>query len=150
MSGASIFVIVFFVLIIIIVLQAIKIVPQGWNYTVERFGRYTRTLEPGLGMIVPLIDRIGHKMNMMERVFDVPTQEVITKDNAMVEVDGVAFFQVLDAPRAAYEVEQMEHAIKNVTMTSWAQWILMNFCPSATKSTKNCSKWLIGQPSPGA
>jgi len=118
MSGASIFVIVLFVLFIIIVLQSVKIVPQGWNYTVERFGRYTRILEPGLGMIVPLIDRIGRKMNMMERVFDVPTQEVITKDNAMVEVDGVAFFQVLDAPRAAYEVEQMEHAIKNVTMTN--------------------------------
>jgi len=118
MSGASIFVIVLFVLFIIIVLQSVKIVPQGWNYTVERFGRYTRILPPGLGMIVPLIDRVGRKMNMMERVFDVPTQEVITKDNAMVEVDGVAFFQVLDAPRAAYEVEQMEHAIKNVTMTN--------------------------------
>jgi len=89
MSGASIFVIVLLVLFLIIVLQSIKIVPQGWNYTVERFGRYTRTLQPGLGMIVPLIDRVGRKMNMMERVFDVPTQEVITKDNAMVEVDGV-------------------------------------------------------------
>ena len=118
MSGASIFVIVLLVLFLTIVLQSIKIVPQGWNYTVERFGRYTRTLQPGLGMIVPLIDRVGRKMNMMERVFDVPTQEVITKDNAMVEVDGVAFFQVLDAPRAAYEVQELEHAINNVTMTN--------------------------------
>jgi len=118
MSGASIFVIVLFVLFLIIVLQAVKIVPQGWNYTVERFGRYTRTLGPGLGMIVPLVDRVGNKVNMMERVFDVPTQEVITKDNAMVEVDGVAFFQVLDAPRASYEVQRLEHAINNVTMTN--------------------------------
>ena len=78
--------------------------PQGYNYTVERFGRFTRTLKPGLNLIVPFIDRIGAKMNMMEQVLDVPTQEVITSDNATVTVDGVTFYQVLDAARAAYEV----------------------------------------------
>ncbi len=75
-------------------------VPQGYNYTVERFGRYIRTLQPGLGLIVPFIDRIGAKLNMMERVIQVPSQEVITRDNAMVTVDGIAFFQVLDAAKA--------------------------------------------------
>jgi regulator of protease activity HflC (stomatin/prohibitin superfamily) len=93
-------------------------VPQGYNYTVERFGRYVRTLDAGLGLIVPFVDRIGHKMNMMERVLDVPSQEVITRDNAMVKVDGIAFYQVLDAPKAAYEVTSLETAILNLTMTN--------------------------------
>ncbi len=103
-EGPGIFVLVILAVVVFYLLRAIRMVPQGYNYTVERFGRYVRTLGPGLGLIVPFIDRIGAKMNMMERVIQVPSQEVITKDNAMVTVDGVAFYQVMDAPKATYEV----------------------------------------------
>ena len=92
--------------------------PQGYNYTVERFGRYTARLTPGLNLIVPFFDRIGAKMNMMEQVLDVPTQEVITRDNANIAVDGVAFYQVLNAPQAAYQVCGLQNAILNLTMTN--------------------------------
>ncbi|MHA1540242.1 MAG: SPFH domain-containing protein [Alphaproteobacteria bacterium] len=110
---------VFFVfLAFVLVVMAVKAVPQGYEYTVERFGRYTHTLSPGLGFIIPIADKIGHKMNMMETVLDVPSQEVITKDNAMVTVDGVVFFQVLDAPKASYEVNRLQLAILNLTMTN--------------------------------
>ena len=102
----------------ILILTMVKSVPQGENWTVERFGRYTRTLDPGLRFLVPLVDRVGARINMMETVLDIDEQEVITKDNAMVKVDGIAFFQVLDAARASYEVTNLESAILNLTMTN--------------------------------
>lgn len=118
MGGFDIVVLVLVALIALALFAGIKQVRQGYNYTVERFGRYTKTLKPGLNLIVPFIDRIGSRMNMMEQVMDVPTQEVITKDNATVAVDGVAFYQVLDAARAAYEVNRLQNAILNLTMTN--------------------------------
>jgi regulator of protease activity HflC (stomatin/prohibitin superfamily) len=95
-----------------------KTVSQGYNWTVERFGRYTRTLTPGLNLIVPYFDRIGRKMNMMEQVVDVPQQDVISKDNATVTVDGVAFYQVFDAAKASYEITYLDQAIIKLTMTN--------------------------------
>jgi len=118
LEGFSVFVLVLLALAVITLFKAITTVPQGFEYTVERFGRYVKTLGPGLGIILPFIDRIGSRMNMMEQVLEVPSQEVITKDNAMVQVDGVAFFQVLDAARATYEVNRLENAILNITMTN--------------------------------
>ncbi len=114
----SVFVVAIVVLAVLLVATGVKSVPQGREWTVERFGRYTHTLRPGLNLIVPLIDRIGAKMNMMETVLPVPTQEVITKDNAMVSVDGVVFYQVLDAAKAAYEVNDLENATLMLTMTN--------------------------------
>ncbi len=112
------FVIVFVGLCVLLVFKGIKAVPQGYEFTVERFGKYTHTMDPGLHFIVPFVDAIGAKMNMMESVLDVPSQEVITKDNAVVQVDGVVFFQVLNAARAAYEVRDMERATLNLTTTN--------------------------------
>ena len=118
MQGTSAVVIALLVFAVVLVVMGVRRVSQGYNYTVERFGRYTKTLDPGLHIIIPIFDQVGAKMNMMETVLDVPTQEVITKDNAMVSVDGVVFFQVLSAARAAYEVNNLTHAIVNLTMTN--------------------------------
>jgi len=117
-TGFDVVIPVLVVLVLLVLFTGIKTVPQGYNYTVERFGRYTRTLTPGLNLIVPFIDRIGAKMNMMEQVLDVPTQEIITRDNAIVGVDGVAFFQILSAPQAAYQVAGLQNALLNLTMTN--------------------------------
>jgi regulator of protease activity HflC (stomatin/prohibitin superfamily) len=118
MSGLAFFIFCLALFIFVVITKAVTIVTQGNEYTVERFGEYTRTLSPGLHIIVPFFDRIGAKMNMMETVVDVPSQEVITKDNAMVRVDGVVFFQVLNAAQAAYEVNNLTRAILNLTMTN--------------------------------
>ncbi len=117
-EGFGIFVLVIVAVVLFYLLRAIRMVPQGHAYTVERFGKYVRTLQPGLGLIIPFIDKIGAKQNMMERVIPVPSQEVITRDNAMVTVDGIAFYQVLDAARANYEIRDLQNAIINMTMTN--------------------------------
>lgn len=114
----STFVIAIVVLAVVIISMGVKSVPQSEEWTVERFGKFTGLLRPGLNLIVPFVDRIGSKISMRERVIDVPPQDVITKDNAMVRVDGVVFFQILDSVKAAYEIAGLENAIINLTMTN--------------------------------
>ena len=106
------------VLAIVVIFSGVKSIPQGYNWTVERFGKYTRTLEPGLHLIVPFVDRIGRKQNMMEMVLDIPPQEVISSDNAQVQTDAVCFYQVLDPVRASYEVNDLTRAMQNLVMTN--------------------------------
>ncbi len=103
---------------IVVLFKTVRMVPQGYEWTVERFGKYTHTLSPGLHFLVPVVYGVGRKINMMEQVLDVPSQDVITKDNAVVKVDGVVYFQVLDAAKAAYEVAQLEIATLNLVMTN--------------------------------
>jgi regulator of protease activity HflC (stomatin/prohibitin superfamily) len=116
--GFEIFGAALVVLAAIFLWSTVKIVPQGYQYTVERFGRYTKSLQPGLHILTPVVEGIGHKMNMKEQVIDIPSQDIITRDNAMVKVDGVTFYQVIDAARAAYQVENLEGVMIALTMTN--------------------------------
>ena len=117
-NGVLIFLAVVVVIVVAIIARGVRTVPQGYQWTVERFGRYRITLAPGLRLINPFIDGIGHKINVQETVLEIPAQNVITKDNASVVVDGIVFFQVVDASRAAYEVRDLESAVTNITMTN--------------------------------
>jgi regulator of protease activity HflC (stomatin/prohibitin superfamily) len=114
-SGSALFLLFF---AIILILMMVKAIPQGEEWTVERFGRYTRTLKPGLNFLIPFMDKVGAKINMMETVLDIETQEVITKDNAMIMADAVTFYQVVDAPKAAYEVLDLRRALSNLSQTN--------------------------------
>jgi regulator of protease activity HflC (stomatin/prohibitin superfamily) len=118
LDGLGMALILLGVLLVLVLFAGAKTVPQGYNYTVERFGRYIRTLKPGLNLIIPFVDGVGRKMNIMEQVLDVPSQEVITRDNATVTVDGVAMYTVLDAAHASYEVSNLQQAILTLTMTN--------------------------------
>ena len=118
MEPSFIVVIVIAIVALVLLVSAVKVVPQGYNFTVENFGRYTTTLSPGLHFIIPFYQRIGRRMNMMESVLDIPTQEVITKDNAMVSCDAVVFIQVIDPVSAAYEVNNLQNAIQNLSLTN--------------------------------
>ena len=106
------------ILAVFAIFTSVKVVPQGKEYTVERFGKYIQTLKPGFHLIIPFIDAVGQRLSVREQVLDVPSQEVITKDNAMITVDGVVFYQILNISKAAYEVEHLEYAILNLVMTN--------------------------------
>jgi regulator of protease activity HflC (stomatin/prohibitin superfamily) len=118
MSGIEVFGLFLIALAVFALWSTVKVVPQGYNWTIENFGRYTRTLTPGLHILIPVMERVGARMNMKEQVMDIPSQDIITRDNAMVKVDGVAFYQVLSAAKSAYEVDNLDGAIINLTMTN--------------------------------
>ena len=118
LGGSSMFVLIVVVLAVIVIFKGVKTVPQGYEYTIERFGRFTQSITPGLNLIVPFIDRITHKVNMMEQVLDIESQSVISKDNALIQADGVVFFQVLEASKATYEVNDLFNAMQNLCMTN--------------------------------
>ncbi len=118
MSFATLLTVILLFAGIVILFKTVRVVPQGYEWTVERFGRYTQTLTPGLHFLIPIVYGVGRKVNMMEQVLEVPSQDVITKDNAVVKVDGIVFFQVLDAAKAAYEVATLEVAVLNLVMTN--------------------------------
>jgi regulator of protease activity HflC (stomatin/prohibitin superfamily) len=118
MDFSVLFLVALVVLAFVLLFSVVKIVPQGREFTVERFGKYTRTLSPGISLLTPFVERVGRRMNMMEQVLDVPQQEVITKDNAMVKVDAIVFIQVMDAARAAYRIENLPYAITQLCSTN--------------------------------
>ncbi len=118
MEGIATVLIIFAVLVLLVLYMGVVIVPQGYNYTVERFGKFTRVLTPGMHIIIPFFDRISNKVNMMEQVLEIPAQEAITKDNALVRVDGVAYYQVVDPGLATYEVNRLEYAMETLVMTN--------------------------------
>ena len=118
MESSGIFIIIFVAFAFLAIFKGIRMVPQGYEWTVERFGRYTRTLSPGLRFLIPFIDGVGFKQNMMEQVLDVHPQEVISSDNAMVTTDAVCFFQIMDPVKASYEVNDLDRALQNLIMTN--------------------------------
>ncbi|MEQ8389685.1 MAG: SPFH domain-containing protein [Thalassospira sp.] len=117
-STFAVFSLAFVVLAVVLTFLSVKIVPQGYEVTVERLGRYLRTLDPGMHILVPIIDRLGQRMSLMERVLDIPSQEVISRDNASVVVDGVVFIRVTNTKDAAYKVERLDYAVQNLAMTN--------------------------------
>ena len=118
MEGIAIVLVIFAVLMLLVLYKGVVIVPQGYNYTVERFGKFTRVLKPGMHIIVPFFDRISNRVNMMEQVLEIPPQEAITRDNALVRVDGVAYYQVVEPGLATYEVNRLEYAMETLVMTN--------------------------------